>query len=185
VAQHALAELALDRVALVPARRPPHKPLEQDPGVASRLEMCELLLADADGLGVCTLEAEREGPSYTVDTLKALHASYPRTELTLIVGADIATTLPSWREPAELLELAAVAVAARPGTDPSALTSSLSQLSPAARVRRLGSPFLDISSSLVRDRAARGAPIEVLVGEAVARFIYEHGLYGARARAAS
>ena len=140
----------------------------------------------ADGLGVCAIELERDGPSYTVDTLNAIHTSEPEAELTFILGADIAGTLSSWHEPARLLELATLAIAGRSGGEPATLTESLAEIGVRApRVESLDSPRIDISSSLVRQRVAEGAPLEPLVGTEVARYIGEHGLYGARARAVS
>jgi nicotinate-nucleotide adenylyltransferase len=186
IALHAREQLALQRVVLVPARLPPHKPVADDPGAASRLEMCRLLLAGADGLVVSAIELERDGPSYTVDTLSEIHASEPETELTFIVGADIATTLPSWHEPRRLLELARLAVAGRSGGDRAATLAAVARVAAEQdRVRFLDSPVIDVSSSLVRERAAAGAPLEELVGAGVAGYIAEHGLYGARAREVS
>jgi nicotinate-nucleotide adenylyltransferase len=172
----------LERVALVPARLPPHKQIEQDPGCERRLAMCRLLVEGCEGLSVCALETERDGPSYTVDTLTAIHASHPRAELTLIVGADIASTLPAWREPARLVSLASLAVAARPGSASSAIPTALDD---GARVEFLDTPLIDVASSQVRERAAAGEPIDELVGGVVARYIAEHGLYGANRRAVS
>jgi nicotinate-nucleotide adenylyltransferase len=169
-------------VALVPARLPPHKAIEQDPGCAHRLAMCRLLVAGCEGLSVCALETEREGPSYTVDTLSSIHASHPHAELTLIVGADIASTLPDWREPERLLELAGLAVAARSGSDRRSVLESLAALDGQARVQFLQSPVIEVSSSLARERGAAGEPLDDLVGGAVAGYIGEHGLYGARER---
>jgi len=170
---------------LVPARLPPHKTVEQDPGCAHRLAMCRLLLEGVSGLSVCALETEREGPSYTVDTLTCIQARHPHAELTLIVGADIAGTLPAWREPARLLELASLAVASRPGSDRRGVLDSLGALGQDARVRFLDAPAIDVSSSQARQRASAGEPIDGLVGEAVAGYIAEHGLYGVSARTVS
>jgi nicotinate-nucleotide adenylyltransferase len=170
---------------LIPAGAPPHKPIAQDPGAGRRLAMCRLL---ADGLaGVCVsaLELERDGPSYTVDTLRAVHESHPQAELTFIVGADIAGTVPAWHEAPELLRLAELAVAARPGSDRHGVLDALAPLGDSARVRFLDAPLLDVSSSAVRERAGAGEPIEELVGAAVAGYIAEHVLYGARTQAAS
>ena len=189
IARHALRELSLARVVLMPARMPPHKQVEHDPGAARRLEMCRLLVADVERVSVCALELEREGPSYTVDTLSAIHATHPEAELTFIVGADIAATMSAWHEPRRLCELADVAIAARSGSDRRDVLAALAPLAPLAppaqRVRFLDSPLLDVSSSLVRERAAAERPLEQLVGAGVAEYIVEHGLYGARAREAS
>jgi nicotinate-nucleotide adenylyltransferase len=189
IARSALAELSLQRVVLMPARTPPHKPIAQDPGCEHRLAMCRRLLESAErssrGLSVCALELERDGPSYTVDTLRAIHASHPQAELTFIVGADIASSLPAWREPAELLELADLAVAARSGVDRQEVLSAVAPLGGRPAIRFLDAPVLDVSSSMVRARAAAGEPIDALVGAAVADYIERHGLYGVRTQAAS
>ncbi len=171
---------------LTPARIPPHKPVEHDPGAARRLEMCRLLTAGEQRVSVCSLELERAGPSYTVDTLSVIHTSHPQAELTFIVGADIAATMPAWHEPRRLFELAEVAVAARAGADRRAVRDALTPLTPPpGRVRFLDSPSIDVSSSLVRERAGAEQSLERLVGADVAAYIVEHGLYGARAREAS
>jgi nicotinate-nucleotide adenylyltransferase len=186
IARHALRELSLSRVVLMPARMPPHKPLEPQPSPAQRLQMCELLVASQQRVSACALELERGGPSYTVDTLTEIHASHPRAELTFIVGADIAATLPAWREPRRLLELAELAVAARSGTDRRKVLDAIAAVAaPEPRVRFLEAPPIDVSSSLVRERAAAQQPLQPLVGADVARYIVEHGLYGARAREVS
>jgi nicotinate-nucleotide adenylyltransferase len=164
---------------LIAAGVPPHKAIDHDPGSEHRLAMCRLLLEGSEDLSACALEAERDGPSYTVDTLTSIHSSHPQAELTLIVGADIADTLPAWREPRRLLELASLAVAARPGSDRNGVTESLAALADRPRVRFLDAPVIDVSSSQVRERAAAGEPIDALVGVAVAGYIAAHGLYGA------
>ena len=183
VARHAREELGLERVLLVPVHTPPHKPAEEDPGPEHRLRMCELAVAGAEGIDVSALEIERGGPSYTVDTLKAIHASHPEAQLTFIVGADTASTMAAWREPAQLLELADLAVAARTGSARAEVLETVAGLTPAggrpatARVRFLEMPVIAISSSSARERVARGEPIEDLVGPPVAAYIAEHGLY--------
>lgn len=192
LARHALAELALERVVLMPARLSPFKDAARDaaadPGAERRLEMCRLLVEGARGVAVSALECDRDGPSYTVDTLRALHAAHPATTFTLILGADVARTLPAWREPRELLGLAELAVALRPGSAPEQVQGALAALSErraaAHRVRFLTMPPLEISSSLVRARVARGEPIAQLVGARVARYIAAHLLYRAPLRAA-
>jgi nicotinate-nucleotide adenylyltransferase len=109
--------------------------------------------------------------------LRSIHSSHPDAELTLIVGADTAGTLGSWREPAQLFELASLAVAARVGAARQPVLDTL------AKVRFLEMPTIAVSSSLARQRVARGEPVEELVGPAVARYIEEHHLYRAGAGA--
>jgi nicotinate-nucleotide adenylyltransferase len=177
VARHALSRLALTRVILIPAGIPPHKEAEEAAGGEHRLQMCRLLIADTPGLSACSLELERGGPSYTVDTLRAIHSAHPEARLTFIVGADIASTLSGWREPATLLELADIAVVDRDGSDREQLLATLAPINTAGRIRFLQMPSIDISSSQARARIAAGKPAEDLLGPAVASYIAQHALY--------
>src|SRR5204862_2850660 len=114
-ASEAAVQLRLDRVLLTPVAVPPHKEARADPGAAERLELCRLAVAGDERLGVCDLEVVRGGSSYTVDTLRALHARDPEDHLTFILGGDIALGLPAWHEPEAVLGLATLAVAERTG----------------------------------------------------------------------
>ena len=182
-AQEALAGLGLERVLLIPVHAPPHKPLEGDPGVEHRLELCRLAVAGSDRIDVSSLEADRPAPSFTVDTLRSLHERDPGDDLTFIVGADQALGLPGWREPAAILELAGLGVAGREGVSEADVLESLEALpGAAARVRFFSMPRIDISSSFIRARVTDGRPLRWLVPDAVASYIAEHGLYGAVAR---
>jgi nicotinate-nucleotide adenylyltransferase len=192
LARSAQAELGLERVLLMPAHSPPHKITREGPGSERRLRMCELLVAEAEGLCASGLEIERGGASYTVDTLEAVHAKHPGARLTLILGADTACTLGSWREPAKLLGLAELAVATRSGSSRREVLAAVAAIasSPPGEARSSSTHFLamdpiEVSSSAVRDRVARGEPIEELVGPAVARYIASHDLYRAPIEAAS
>jgi nicotinate-nucleotide adenylyltransferase len=177
LARHARAELGLDRVLLMPAYSAPHKGEEGDPGPQRRLEMCRLAVDGQDGLEACALEIERGGPSYTVDTLRAIKQSDPEAELTFIVGADMARTLPAWREPRALVELAGLAVAEREDAGREEVLRALAPLS--ADVAFLRMPLVEISSSIVRERVSAGVSIAGLVEPAVAEYIAAHGLYRA------
>jgi nicotinate-nucleotide adenylyltransferase len=183
IADAARAELGLERVLLMPVHTPPHKSEEPDPGAAHRLQMCRLAVHGRAGLEACALEVERGGPSYTADTLRAIHAGHPEAELTFIVGADTAGTLPAWHEPGVVLELAELAVAARSGTDRGdvldAIAGVLGTPRPGERVRFLDTPELDISASGVRARVAAGEGVRELVGDEVADYIAAHHLYDA------
>jgi nicotinate-nucleotide adenylyltransferase len=184
VARDARRSLGLARLLMVPAMLSPSKAAADDPGPEHRLAMCRLAV-EGEAIEVCPIEIERGGPSYTVDTLRAVHASHPDAELTFIVGADIARTLPSWREPRALLELADLAVAARTGAGRAevlAAIAGLGERDPApversGRVRFLELAPVEVSSSTVRERVAAGVAVEELVGARVARYIADHGLY--------
>lgn len=185
-AQEALLDFGLDEVVLIPVNAPPHKSNEDDPGVAHRVAMCELAVAGEPRFSVSTIEAERPAPSYSVDTLEALHASRPGIELTFIVGGDMAAALPAWRDPERVVALARFAVAERAGLGRQLILERLSAIPGAAdRVRFFDMPRLDISSSLIRRRIAAGRPIRYLVPDGVAQYIEREGLYGASPKGAS
>jgi nicotinate-nucleotide adenylyltransferase len=180
-AEEACAQLGLDRVLLVPVAAPPHKEARDDPGAQARVEMCRLAVAGNGRLEVSTIEVDRGGLSYTVDTLREIHARAPEDDLTFIVGGDMAASLPTWREPQAILELARLGVAERSGVRRDDILERVSGLGVADRVVFFEMPRLDISSSDVRARVAAGRPIRYLVPDAVARFIAERALYRAPA----
>jgi nicotinate-nucleotide adenylyltransferase len=180
-AQEAHALLGLDRVVLMPAGVPPHKEVVADPGAEARHELCRLAVAGDERFEVSRSELDRAGRSYTVDTLRALHDLSPQDDLTFIVGGDMARSLPTWREPEAVLELATLAVAERAGAEREQIRGALSALRGATpeRVRFFDMPRVDVSSSLVRERVATRRPIRYLVPDAVAEAIEQNGWYAA------
>ncbi|HEY2536598.1 MAG TPA: nicotinate-nucleotide adenylyltransferase [Solirubrobacteraceae bacterium] len=195
LARHARLQLDLDHVLLMPANHAPNKPaVKDDPGPEHRLRMCRLAVAEESGVETSALEIERGGTSYTVVTVQAIHDSYPDAELTLIVGADTALTLPGWREPARLLEMTArVAVAQRDGSDLGEIKAALDPLlassergaEPGQHLITLRMTPVAISSSLVRRRVLAGEPVVELVGDRVSDYIAKHGLYRTQSPATS
>lgn len=177
-AQEARVRLDLDAVLLMPAASPPHKPLRDDPGAERRLEMCRLAAAQEDWLEASDVEVSRGGPSYTVDTLEALHDSHPEDELTWIAGGDMALSLPAWREPERVLSLARFAVAERGEARRADIERALAGLEGRDGVVFFEMPRMDVSSSTVRTRLAAGLPVRWLVPDAVGSYVREHGLYG-------
>ena len=177
-AVQARAQLGLDRVLLVPVHVPPHKEVADEPGPEVRVRLCELAIAGDPGLAVSRLEVDRPGPSYTVDTLRELHARAPGDELTFIVGGDMAHSLPAWREPEAILELARLGVAEREGILRDDVLDRLSVLPGAAsRTDFFEMPRLDISSTRLRRAIAAGHPVRHLVPDAVIDEIAARGLY--------
>ena len=177
-ASEARAQLGLERVLLVPTGVPPHKQMEQEPGRMHRLEMCRLAAAGhSDWLDVSEIEVNRDGPSYTVDTLSEIHARQPGDELTFIVGGDMAWSLPSWHEPESILELAQMAVAERAGARREEVRARLAGMRGAERISYIEVPRLDISSSALRRRVREGRPIDYLVADAVGDYIEQWRLY--------
>jgi nicotinate-nucleotide adenylyltransferase len=177
-AQEAYLQLRLDRVMLIPARIPPHKTVEEEPGAAHRLALCRLALEGDERFAVSEIEMRRSGPSFTVDTLEELHSQTPDNELFLIVGGDIAAGLPSWHEPERVLSLATVAVAKRGGTSRAAVDSALQTVRGGDRSEFFRMPRIGISSTMIRRRVRAGEPIRYLVPDAVSTYIHEHRLYG-------
>jgi len=175
-AHQARFELELDRVLLVPVNEPPHKGAEADPGVEHRVDLCRRTVAGEERIDVSLVDAEVPGPSYTVGTLRRLHERCPGDDLTFIVGGDMALSLPAWREPEAILELATFGVAEREGVRRAEIAERLSGLG-ADRVRFFDMPRLDISSSLIRRMVAAGRPIRGLVPDGVASYIEDTGLY--------
>jgi nicotinate-nucleotide adenylyltransferase len=178
-AQEALIQLELDKVVFVPVGQAPHRELEGDPGSEERLEMVELATADDERFEVSRAELDREGPSYTSDTLRALREAAPDEELFLILGGDQASTLATWHEPEEVLALATVAVVERISWSRQAIGIKLGRLQGERGIRYLEMPIIQISSSSIRRRAGEGKPIRYLVPDKVAAYIESNGLYGA------
>jgi nicotinate-nucleotide adenylyltransferase len=182
-AQEAHDQLGLDRVVLMPVSVPPHKEAAEDPGAEHRLEMCRLATAKDERLAVSRLEVDRPGASYTADTLRAIHESAPGDDLTFIVGGDMAHSLPTWREPEAVLELATLAVAERSGSRRADIEERLAGLAGGDRTTYFAMPRIDISSSDVRRRVRDGRPIRYLLPDEVVRYIGAEGLYRAEVTA--
>jgi nicotinate-nucleotide adenylyltransferase len=185
VAQEAVEALGLERVLFVPAGQPPHKPGQVITAAVHRLAMVQLAIGGNDRFAVDRLELDREGPSYTVDTLEALVARRAETtapvgeqSLTLILSAEAFLGLPTWNEPHRVLELARVAVAPRDGY-PGAAAAFVAEHFPdqVDRVVFLDGPRLRLSASELRARAAAGRSLRYLVPDAVAAYIDDHDLY--------
>ncbi len=176
-AQEAYVQLGLDGVVLIPARIPPHKAVDDEPGPEHRLELCRAAIDGDDRFAVSDLELTRDGPSYTVDTLQALIRKAPDRELFMIVGGDVAAGLPSWHEPDRVLSLATLAVAKRRGTARARVEQALGSLPGGERAVFFRMPRIGISSTLVRRRVRHGEPIKYLVPDAVADYIERHRLY--------
>lgn len=162
--------LRLDRVLLVVANSPWQKSGRLITPAADRLAVVEAAVAGTEGVEASAIEVDRGGESYTADTLEQLVAEDPDRELFLVVGADVAADLHTWRRPHVVARLATLVVVSRAG-------SAHVEVGPPWRSEHVQIPALDISSSDLRARAADGRPLDHLVPlPAVAR-IRERGLY--------
>jgi nicotinate-nucleotide adenylyltransferase len=184
-AQEVLLQLELERVLFVPVGEAPHREIEDDPGAEARLEMVELAISGDERFTSSRVEVDREGPSYTSDTLELLRTESPDDELFLILGGDQAAALPTWHEPEKVLERATVAAVERVGWSRSATGIKLARLRGSERVRHLDMPVIQISSTGVRRRVREGRPIRYLVPAAVEDYIESHELYRTKVEAAS
>ena len=181
LAHRALARIARDTLALdelrwLPAGMPWQKAARELAGAADREAMVALLIAGEAGFMLDPRELRRSGPSYTVDTLRALATEQPGSELFLVIGADQFSSLATWHEAANLPRLATLAVAAREGQS---VRPPARWPGPAPAWRELPLPRHDISATEVRRRVAAGEAVSPLVGDAVARYIDQRHLYRA------
>jgi nicotinate-nucleotide adenylyltransferase len=179
IAEEAMPSLGLAEVIFVPAREPW---LKGDRGITQaekRLDMLYLAIASNPSFHVSTVDIERPGPSYTVDTLTdlSLHLGQD-VSLYFILGLDALAELPSWREPGRIVEMCHLVGALRPGCrklDVKALEQSIPGAS--GRITILDNRLIDISSSQIRERVAAGLSIDGMVPPAVAQYIAQQGLY--------
>ena len=171
LARQALEQLGLDELRWMPVGVAWQKTRALAPA-AHRAAMVELAMAGEPRFALERVELERAGPSYTIDTVRALHAAQPDVAWTLVLGEDQFASLHTWHGWRELLGLVRLAVAGRPDT----VTTPHAEVARAVR-DAVALPPMTVSSSEVRDRLARGLSIEGFVPDAVARYIAHHRLY--------
>jgi nicotinate-nucleotide adenylyltransferase len=168
VGQVAAEALTLEALRFVPAREQPFKRGRHGASAADRAAMLELAVADTPGFSIERIELDRSGPSYTVDTLRALRTREPGAEFVLLLGADAAADLTAWHEAGEIPRLARVVVFARPGS----VVPALPAISETVQV-----PAIDISATGIRQRVREGRSIRHWVPDAVAEYVRLHRLY--------
>lgn len=177
LAREAIGQLGLEKVLLVPTGQAPHKVIEDDPGAQVRLRLAELAAEGEEGVEVSPIEVERAGPSYSYETLEQLHGVDPERKLVLLMGADVAAGLPLWKRPERVVELARLGIAMRDGVEPAALEEALDSLGAADRAEIVDMPRCEVSSTMVRERAAARQPLQGLVPPLVAEMIEREGVY--------
>lgn len=174
LADHARRYLELDVVTLIPAPRPWQRGA-LGASAAQRLDMLRIAIADETAMEASSIEIERDGPTYTIDTLRALPAG---RQYFWILGADQLANFCSWKEWREIAALAQLAVAARPGADlnpPVMLQERLHELG--RKLHVLPMPPTDLSATQIRRRIADGVSVKGLLHPGVAQYIQRHGLY--------
>ena len=174
LARCALDQLALDELVWLPARQSPHKGGRPPASGADRVAMLQRLTQGEPRFSIDARELGRAGPSFTVDTLRALHAEQPGTRWWLVIGQDQYARFDTWHEWREIVALAGLAVAARDG-EPVSAAPGMAGVEHMLRVVRM--PPHPHSATAVRERAAAGLDVTALVGAPVARYIADHQLY--------
>ncbi|OJW26990.1 MAG: nicotinate (nicotinamide) nucleotide adenylyltransferase [Planctomycetales bacterium 71-10] len=163
----------LDQVWFVVANEPPHKRGRKRTGVHHRLEMARLAIAGNPGFAASDIEADRSGPSYSVDTLAQVQEERPGDELFFLIGGDSLIDLPTWREPDRIARMASIVVVNRPGAQAEA-----PDLGPGVKpFLPVTIPPIGVSSSDLRRRLAEGRSVRYMVPSAVAAYIEAHKLY--------
>ena len=170
VAQAACEEAGLDRLFFIPAAQSPFKPDTAPSPAAERLRLLRLALAGKNHYEIDEQELKRGGISYTIDTVRDYARRFPQARLFYLIGADHASSLPKWREAAELARLAEFLAIPRPGQADAAFA-------PPFRGRTLKGWPLDVSASQIRERVKLGRRIDHLTPPAVAEAIHNYHLY--------
>lgn len=180
LARAALESGRVERVLFLPTGNPPHK----KEGLADkfdRLRMVELAVEHEAGMAVCREEIDRDGVIYTVDTLAALKRKMPDCTLTYLIGADTLRALGTWRRVETVIERCKFLVMMREGeTREEVIRLAGLWTQRGAQIDFLDARKMDISSTQIREQIQKGLPFERLVPQAVADYIHEHGIYGAK-----
>ncbi len=179
IAEEARIRLSLERVLFVPAGNPWLKIDHRVTPASHRVEMVRLAIAKHHHFELCNVEVDREGPSYTVDTMEDLQRKNGDDDLYFILGLDSFLLLPLWKDPKRIVRMCKLVVVPRFGTNLPELGDVAAKIDGLSRenVVTLDSPMIGISSSGIRDRVSRGLPIDYLVPGEVERYIIAHGLY--------
>ena len=174
-AEEARWQFDLEKVLFLPTGQPWQKPVGVS-GAEDRYQMTVIATASNQAFAVSRVEIEHPGPTYTVDTLRRLRAELGEsTRLYFITGADAVLHILTWKDRDEVLGLAEFIAATRPGYALARLSDLMPGLS--ERLHPMEIPMLAISSTEIRARVARGAPIQYLVPDGVVRYVAERGLY--------
>ncbi len=172
LAESLYENLSLDTVLFMPSSTPPHKQNDTLLDPADRLRLVNLAIAGNDRFSVSDLEIKRGGTSYTIETITALEDSYKDATLYLVVGFDNLVTFHHWREYRAILARCTVVAMNRPGTEIGNVRKEILEKTTIVDV-----PFLDISSTTIRERIRQGKSIRYLVPDAVLEEIKKCGFY--------
>jgi nicotinate-nucleotide adenylyltransferase len=178
LASESRAQLGLDRILWVLTPDPPHKLGQVITPLEHRLAMVKLAIADDLQFELSSIEMDRSGPHYALETVNTIAGKYPSAEVVYIMGGDSLSNLPAWQRPTELVAaLKFIGVMRRPGDslDLVALERSLPGVT--AKVRSVNAPLLDIAARDIRQRVAEGRPFRYFLPPSVYDYIIKHDLY--------
>lgn len=178
LAETAFHQFDLDEILIMPTKNPYYKKISNSVTEEDRVAMVELAIEDNHHFCLSKEELNREGTTYTVETLSHLTKRHPNHKYYFIMGADSLYHIESWKEPEQILRMATIVVAGRAGTG-SSLNSQIEYIENKydSEIYRLNSPVLEISSNDIRRRVRDGESIRYLLPAKVVDYIYEHGLY--------
>ena len=179
IGQTALEQFQLDKVLFMPTKNPPHKRYDYILDDAIRAEMVSLAIKDNKSFELSTFEMNREGITYTADTLLQLTKQNPNEEYYFIIGADSLFYIDRWKDPEMIFELSKVLAAVRWNTSREEMLQKVAELNETfhASIELLDSPNIDISSSKIRERVKNRMDIQYYVMPEVARYIHKNNLY--------
>lgn len=175
LAEQCREQAGLDEIWFIPAHHPPHKDSVMISSASHRRQMLEFAIAGHDRFRISTVELDRAGPSFTVDTLEALTQQHPAVTWSLLIGADSLHDFPTWRQPERITQLARLVVVNRGQTPLPYLQPYRDRYGDVCDVVRM--PGMDIAASDIRQRVQQGKTIRYLVPRAVEVYIRQHHLY--------
>ena len=179
LAQNAYEQVGLEQIMFMPSKNPPHKMKPEKVTDGQRVEMIALAIEDNPHFILSTLELEREGFTYTADTLELLAKEHPETRYHFIVGADSLFMMDRWKDPQKIFDLCTVVAAARDGVDLEKLSAQAGYLKERFHgdILLAEMPMMQISSENIRERAARGQSLRYYLPDRVITYINENQLY--------
>lgn len=169
VARAAIRECHLQKIIFIPAKYPPHKPIEKVASELDRLNMLKLAVGGHSEFEVSDIELKRESLSYTIETLREIKDRNPEAEIVFIIGADNISEMESWYKTDEILNVATVVAFNRPGFEPRGKYKS--------KIKMFNMSPVDISSTEIRDKIKAHETVEDLVPEPVREYIEKNSLY--------
>ncbi len=179
LAEYAYEQIGFDKVLFMPSKNPPHKAKPEEVTDQQRVDMVKLATYNNPHFELSTMELQREGFTYTADTLTLLKENYPNTEFYFIVGTDSLFMMEKWKNPQTIFDLCIVVVAGRDNANQEEINEHASYLENKfnARIMQIDMPTIQLASGVIRERIASKQSIRYYVPEAVIEYINKYNLY--------